>query len=71
MLRALYTVCGNAIRKAFLTQQELLKHLNEAAMEVKSCKEATRQIILQNHMENIDLHLREMATPLPLSLGKF
>ena len=29
--RALYTICGDAMRKAFLTQQNLLKHLNDAA----------------------------------------
>ena len=67
--RALYTICGDAMRTAFLTQQNLLKHLNDAAREVKSCSDSTKKIVLQNHMKRIDLHLKEMATPLPLSLG--
>ena len=67
--RALYTICGDAMRTAFLTQQNLLKHLNDAAREVKSCNDSTKKIVLQNHMKRIDLHLKEMATPLPLSLG--
>ena len=67
--RALYTICGDAMRKAFLTQQNLLKHLNDAAREVKLCGDSTKKIVLQNHMKRIDLHLKEMATPLPLSLG--
>ena len=57
------------MRTAFLTQQNLLKHLNDAAREVKSCSDSTKKIVLQNHMKRIDLHLKEMATPLPLSLG--
>jgi phosphatidylinositol-4-phosphate 3-kinase len=69
MMRALYTICGTAMRKAFLTQQELLQHLNRAAAEVKSAKDSARHIVLQRHMEALNLHLSEMATPIPLSLG--
>ena len=67
--RALYTICGDAMRMAFMKQQKLLKHLNDAAIEVKSCSDSTKKIVLQSHMKRIDLHLKEMATPLPLSLG--
>ena len=52
------------MRKAFLTQQNLLKHLNDAAREVKSCSDSTKKIVLQNHMKTIDLHLKEMAMDL-------
>ena len=33
--RALYTICGDAMRMAFITQQKLLKHLNDAAIGKK------------------------------------
>ena len=69
MMRALYTISGDAIRKAFLTQQDLIKQLNMAASEVKSCKDSNRLFVLHKHMESLNLHLGEMATPIPLSLG--
>ena len=70
LMRALYTISGTAMRKAYLTQQELLQHLNSAALEVKSSKDSSKLHILRNHMEKLNLHLQEMASPIPLSLGK-
>ena len=57
------------MRKAYLTQQELLQHLNTAAQEVKTSKDSSKLHILRSHMEKLHLHLQEMASPLPLSLG--
>ena len=42
MMRALYIICGTAMQKTFMKQQTLMKHLNDAAMEVKTSKESTR-----------------------------
>ena len=69
MMRALYIICGTSMQKTFMKQQTLMKHLNDAAMEVKTSKESTRKTVLESFMEKINLHLREMATPLPLNLG--
>ena len=57
------------MRKSYLTQQELLQHLNSAALEVKSSKDSSKLHILRSHMEKLNLHLQEMASPIPLSLG--
>ena len=46
-----------------------IKYFLLSPTEVKSCSDSTKKIVLQNHMKRIDLHLKEMATPLPLSLG--
>lgn len=70
LMRALYNISGNALRKAILTQQELLKYLNEAADQVKTSKESTRSLVLSKNMEALHLHLSEMATPIPLSLSQ-
>ena len=69
MMRALYTICGDAMRKAILTQQNLIQELNLAAFEVKTSKDSNRNFLLGKHMENLNLHLKEMSTPIPLSIG--
>ena len=70
MMRALYTISGEALRKAFLTQQELLKHLNIAAADVKLSKDSVRPMVLSRNLETLNLHLNEMPTPIPLSLSQ-
>ena len=42
LMRALYTVSGDALRASFCKQQELLKHLYESAKQVQGCKESQR-----------------------------
>ena len=69
MMKALVVICGTSIRRTFQSQQILLKHLKDAALEIKTCKDTTRNVLIQNQMETLNLNLREMATPLPLSLG--
>lgn len=47
----------------------MLQYLNEAAREVKQSKDSTRHPVLHRHLENLHLHLAEVPTPLPLSIG--
>jgi phosphatidylinositol-4-phosphate 3-kinase len=69
MMRALETICGQALRNAFLKQQVLLQHLNSAADEVKTVKDSSRATVLFHHMERLNNHLVETETPIPLSLA--
>jgi len=69
MLRALYNICGSALRKSFITQQTLLQYLTVAANEIKNSKDSTRKMILDQQMQALDLELKEMITPIPLSVG--
>ena len=69
VMRALETICGQALRNAFLKQQVLLQHLNSAADEVKTVKDSSRSTVLFHHMERLNNHLVETKTPIPLSLA--
>ena len=46
-----------------------LQYLSLAANEVKNSKDTSRNMILDRHMESLNLELSEMPTPIPLSVG--
>ena len=69
MMRALETICGEALRNSFLKQQVLLQHLKTAAEEVKAVKDSNRSTVLFHHMERLNNHLVQTKTPIPLSLS--
>ena len=69
LMRALYTICGDAMRKAFEAQKQLLQYLNQAALEVKTTKDSNRSFLLHKQMESLNYHLSEIPTPIPLSIG--
>ena len=45
------------------------QYLNQAASEVKTSKDSTRSMILERHMESLNLELSEVPTTIPLSVG--
>ncbi|KAK0183358.1 hypothetical protein PV327_001408 [Microctonus hyperodae] len=68
MLRALLAVIGEALRNSFLTQQLLVKNLNEVAENIKVTKESLRMDALKVGLQNIHCQLAEVdGTCLPLS----
>ncbi|XP_034937048.1 phosphatidylinositol 4-phosphate 3-kinase C2 domain-containing subunit beta isoform X2 [Chelonus insularis] len=68
MLRALLAVIGEALRNSFLTQQLLVKNLNEVAENIKVTKESLRLEALKVGLQNIHCQLAEdEGTCLPLS----
>ncbi|XP_044594663.1 phosphatidylinositol 4-phosphate 3-kinase C2 domain-containing subunit beta isoform X2 [Cotesia glomerata] len=68
MLRALLAVIGEALRNSFLTQQLLVKNLNEIAENIKTTKESLRMESLKLGLQNIHGQLAEdEGTCLPLS----
>nr|XP_050846088.1 phosphatidylinositol 4-phosphate 3-kinase C2 domain-containing subunit beta isoform X2 [Vespula vulgaris] len=71
MLRALLAVIGDALRNSFLTQQLLVKNLNEIAENIKATKESLRMDALKVALQNIHCQLMEdNGTCLPLSPSK-
>ncbi len=69
LMRGLHFISGEAMRKVFVTQQTMMQLLISAATEVKTSKDSSRNLVLTKHMESLDLHLNEMSTPIPLSIG--
>ncbi|XP_064214165.1 phosphatidylinositol 4-phosphate 3-kinase C2 domain-containing subunit alpha isoform X1 [Tribolium castaneum] len=67
MLRALLAICGDSLRSCFLSQQLLVKELNDLAETVKKTKESQRTQVLQNRLRLVDAHLSDNPTSLPLS----
>jgi phosphatidylinositol-4-phosphate 3-kinase len=67
MLRALLAVCGEALRASFLSQQLLVKDLNDIAEGVKKTKESQRTTYLHNRLRLVDSNLMDNPTSLPLS----
>ncbi|RZB62205.1 phosphatidylinositol 4-phosphate 3-kinase C2 domain-containing subunit alpha, partial [Asbolus verrucosus] len=67
MLRALLAICGEALRTCFLSQQLLVKDLNEIAEAVKKTKESQRITVLHNRLRGVDANLTDNPTSLPLS----
>ena len=48
----------------------LFQYLHDAAEDVKTCsKDGLRSVILKQRLEQLNLHLKETPTPVPLSLG--
>lgn len=67
LLRSLLAICGESLRKCFVSQQILVKELNETAEEVKRTKESHRLTILHTYLQQVDNNLKEQPTSLPLS----
>ncbi|XP_011297544.1 phosphatidylinositol 4-phosphate 3-kinase C2 domain-containing subunit beta isoform X2 [Fopius arisanus] len=68
MLRALLAVIGEGLRNSFLSQQCLVKNLNEVAENIKVTKESLRMDALKVDLQNIDCQLTEdEGVCLPLS----
>ncbi|KAL3279433.1 hypothetical protein HHI36_016944 [Cryptolaemus montrouzieri] len=68
VLRALLAICGETLRNCFLSQQLLVKDLNDIAENVQKSKESVRQTILQQALQSVDKNLKDNETSLPLSL---
>ncbi|XP_044761430.1 phosphatidylinositol 4-phosphate 3-kinase C2 domain-containing subunit alpha [Coccinella septempunctata] len=68
VLRALLAICGEALRNCFLSQQILVKNLNDIAENVQKSKDSHRQANLQQALQSVDANLRDAETSLPLSL---
>lgn len=67
MLRALLAISGEAQRLRFLSQQLLVKSLNDVAEAVKSTKESLRLKSLLTSLEPLHQTLQDNPTSLPLS----
>ncbi|XP_069687221.1 phosphatidylinositol 4-phosphate 3-kinase C2 domain-containing subunit beta isoform X3 [Periplaneta americana] len=67
MLRALFSVSGEALRGRFLAQQLLVKNMYEIAENVKATKESLRLKVLSRDLEVLHHSLEEAPTCLPLS----
>nr|CAH7729175.1 unnamed protein product [Callosobruchus chinensis] len=67
MLRALLAIVGKSLGDCFLSQQSLVKKLNDIAEDVQKTKESHRLTILHNVLGQIHKDLQERATSLPLS----
>ncbi|KAF2883089.1 hypothetical protein ILUMI_23081 [Ignelater luminosus] len=67
LLRALLAICGESLRKCFISQQLLVKELNEVAETVQKTKESQRLTVMCNALEGIHQILTETTTSLPLS----
>ncbi|XP_044261895.1 phosphatidylinositol 4-phosphate 3-kinase C2 domain-containing subunit alpha [Tribolium madens] len=67
MLRALLAICGDSLRNCFLSQQLLVKDLNDLAETVKKTKESQRTQVLYNRLRLVDANLADNPTSLPLS----
>ncbi|KAF5287684.1 hypothetical protein FQA39_LY15784 [Lamprigera yunnana] len=67
LLRTLLAICGESLRKCFLSQQLLVKDLNEVALVVQKTKESQRLTVMCNALENINQILVDNTTSLPLS----
>ncbi|XP_015112954.1 phosphatidylinositol 4-phosphate 3-kinase C2 domain-containing subunit beta [Diachasma alloeum] len=68
MLRALLAVIGEGLRNSFLSQQCLVKNLNEIAENIKVTKESLRMDALKVGLQNINCQLTEdQGVCLPLS----
>ncbi|KAK9879212.1 hypothetical protein WA026_004058 [Henosepilachna vigintioctopunctata] len=68
LLRALLATCGEALRNCFLSQQLLVKDLNDIAETVQKTKDSLRQSTLQQALQSVGNSLKENETSLPLSL---
>lgn len=72
MLRALLAVIGEGLRNSFLSQQCLVKNLNEVAENIKVTKESLRLDALKGGLQNIDSQLTEdEGVCLPLAPSRF
>ncbi|CAG9769508.1 unnamed protein product [Ceutorhynchus assimilis] len=67
LLRALLAICGESLRTCFLSQQFLVKHLNDTAENVQKAKDSQKIVHLHRDLETINVHLSENPTSLPLS----
>uniref|UniRef100_A0A1Y1L4Z2 Uncharacterized protein n=1 Tax=Photinus pyralis TaxID=7054 RepID=A0A1Y1L4Z2_PHOPY len=67
LLRALLAISGASLRKCFLSQQLLVKELNEVAETVQKTKESQRLTVMCNALENVHQNLVDNSTSLPLS----
>ncbi|XP_050296018.1 phosphatidylinositol 4-phosphate 3-kinase C2 domain-containing subunit alpha [Anthonomus grandis grandis] len=67
LLRALLAVCGESLRKCFMSQQLLVKQLSDIADIVKKAKDSQKLNYLHRDLNAISNYLNENPTSLPLS----
>ncbi|KAL1487744.1 hypothetical protein ABEB36_015580 [Hypothenemus hampei] len=67
LLRALLAICGNSLRTCFMSQQLLVKQLNDAAENVQKSKDSQKLTNLHRDLETINNYLHDSPTSLPLS----
>ncbi|KAJ8958339.1 hypothetical protein NQ318_017485 [Aromia moschata] len=67
LLRALLAICGKSLGDCFLSQQSLVKRLNDVAEDVQKTKESHRLTVLHNALGQIHKDLQDNPTSLPLS----
>ncbi|KAK4883151.1 hypothetical protein RN001_006470 [Aquatica leii] len=67
LLRTLLAICGESLRRCFLSQQLLVKELNEVAINVQKTKDSQRLTVMCNALETIHQNLIDNTTSLPLS----
>lgn len=71
MLRALLAIIGESLRNNFLSQQCLVKNLNEVAESIKITKDSLKLDKLKTNLQDIHFQLMEDdGTCLPLSLSR-
>ncbi|XP_060523562.1 phosphatidylinositol 4-phosphate 3-kinase C2 domain-containing subunit alpha isoform X2 [Cylas formicarius] len=68
LLRALLAVCGESLRKCFISQQLLVKQLDDSADNVKKAKDSQKLTQLHRDLDQLNVYLNETPTSLPLSL---
>ncbi|XP_048517557.1 phosphatidylinositol 4-phosphate 3-kinase C2 domain-containing subunit alpha isoform X3 [Dendroctonus ponderosae] len=67
LLRALLAICGESLRKCFMSQQLLVKQLNDAADNLKKAKDSQKLVHLHRDLDAINNYLNDNPTSLPLS----
>nr|XP_014285368.1 phosphatidylinositol 4-phosphate 3-kinase C2 domain-containing subunit beta isoform X2 [Halyomorpha halys] len=67
VLRALWAISGEALRKTFVSQDLLVKRMSDIAENVKQSKESTRLNVLMEGLHGLHKSLSDDPTCLPLS----
>ncbi|XP_030748867.1 phosphatidylinositol 4-phosphate 3-kinase C2 domain-containing subunit alpha isoform X3 [Sitophilus oryzae] len=67
LLRALLAVCGESLRKCFMSQQLLVKQLSDTAEVVQKSKDSQKIVHMHRDLEMINGSLNDNPTSLPLS----